>query len=416
MMRELNDPKYIGEFLQETTIIDGFAVGYGGTPGRFFTFAKKHLENPVEEIKKYIENLSSPAAKLMSFLLQIKTNTEKNIPIPWELLKDTRILRCQSFGCSIEYVTFNEIIWQHLIDKNYLGLFQHETQQKVDSETGIRIFSEIPLFSPDILKGIAYKLLSMGACTSFYWEIKNWLSGEDISGRLENERELFFKELYGYSIGLSKIDVFKALGHFCFNKTNPEVIHRALIAEYCSINAQIGNKREIIADNFFSDDNDLAFFTSLLYSPSNESLRFIEKELVKFDLSGLGLEKNLLQEIINSESISLMLQKGNNEEQILKILRPLLLSGHPLILNRIQDMIGYPSFREHPKFGPIIVQGLLNLWDRRNEFLNPANTFSDFQFKLNFLLNSGYSSDFKSFWPETSIQQFRAQINGKNDT
>nr|MDO8116633.1 hypothetical protein [Candidatus Sigynarchaeota archaeon] len=382
--------------LNDIKLIDGIAVGAGGTPGCFFSVMMKLFSMPPPVALKLVESIGTPVGRLAFFLYKIKLQQDTTLPVPWDLLLDTTITYCAPFGCNVSTTTLGSVTWEHMIDRNFLGLFHDEVETIENKELGSIHFVPWPVYPEIQLKRLAFTLLCTPASTSYTWKIMNWLDGmEDIFGRLTFEREDLLAEWKAAPLSLSNVQIWMIIGRICKDRADVETYQQILIDEYSSS---------------LVPEEKLAILSALLYNPSELAREFLTRQLPERDqrfmkeaYDKLGLTDELVHDPLFVLDIGDVMEHGN-EDETLDMLVSQFTTGHAIIINKLQDIIKNLPFTKLPGFGKKITMAIKAFWNRHAEFMEPWNCLNDCACRLDFLLNGGFSRYFEATWDDIDFE------------
>ena len=121
------------------------------------------------------------------------------------------------------------VIWLHLNNMNYLGLFNDINEPKISQNFGTMQLAEIPLFPNIELKKIAYKLLISDPSPQLLTTIIDWVKMEDdVYGYLENEPDTLLKAWLSPPLNMTPETLQKTLEILVYSHPKPELFQNVL--------------------------------------------------------------------------------------------------------------------------------------------------------------------------------------------
>lgn len=215
--------------LLSMTKIDGFAIGASASPGEYYSFVKTLFDQPPDMILPRLKMIANPIAQLTYLLCQYKFFPTRAIPIPWELLHDTTIVEFQPFGCEKRKTIIGVVVWLHLLNLNYLGLFNFLVKPSIHPTTGSIHWEEIPMYPIEQLKTIAYRLLLTDPPKELCEKLIDWLKAtEDIYGYLEHEPETLWKKWQTAPLNLPVEEIQKLIKLLLMNHPTPDLFTQSI--------------------------------------------------------------------------------------------------------------------------------------------------------------------------------------------
>ncbi len=403
----------IASTLDTIKIIDGIAVGAGGTPGCFFSAMVRLFSMPPQIALNIVESIGTPAGRLAFFLCKVKFQPDAGRPVPWDLLLDTTITYCAPFGCNVSTTTLGSVAWEHVIDRNFLGLFHDEVDTIENKDMGTIHFVPWPLFPRDVLKQVAFTLLCTDASTSYAWKVITWLDGiDDIFSRLAFDREAILSEWRSAPLNIPDVRIWMVVGRIAKDRADMETYQQILVDAYSSS---------------LLPEEKLAILSALLYNPSELARAFLarhlpdrDKEFVQEAWNRLGVTAELLQDPFFAFDAGNVLARGNAAET-LDMLASQLSTGHAITIKIVQELVKKTAFRELPGFGRKVMISIKTFWNRHEEFMEPWNCLNDCACRLDFLLHGGFSRYMAAAWDVKDFESFRIEVHtstsrrGKNE-
>lgn len=212
------------EIIEKVTTIDGFAIGASASPGDFYGLVKKIFKQKPDAILPRLKRLATPIAEFIHLLCQYRFAPTQEIAIPWNLLRDQTEVDFIPFGCMKKRTTLDVIVWLHLNNFNYLGLFNDLIKPKTSPTFGTLQLAEIPLYPIVKLKKIAYSILISAPSQQLLTALIDWLKMEDdVYGYLENEPETLLKAWRSPPFDMSEDTIHKIIQILITTNPRPEL-------------------------------------------------------------------------------------------------------------------------------------------------------------------------------------------------
>jgi hypothetical protein len=217
------------EILGKITVIDGFAIGGSASPGEFYGLVKKIFTQKPETILPRLKRLGNPIAEFIHLLCLYRFAPAQQIAIPWNLLRDPTEVDFIPFGCGKKRTSLDVIVWLHLNNVNYLGLFNDIKEPKINPTFGTLQLTEIPLYPSMELKKIAYTLLNSDPSPQLLTAIIDWVKMEDdVYDYLENEPETLLKAWQSPPLTMTPETIQKTINILVNSHPKPDLFENVL--------------------------------------------------------------------------------------------------------------------------------------------------------------------------------------------
>ena len=211
------------------TQIDGFAIGASASPGNYFSFVKRLFSYSPETILPRLKSCTNSIAQFTYLLCQYRFYPKQEILVPWNLLRDNTMVDFQPFGCGKKETPLCVIVWLHLENMNYLGLFNDIAKPKINPTFNTMIFAKLPLYPLIHMKEIAFDLLISDPSAQMKSNLINWLNmQDDVYGYLEHEPETLIQTWRAPPLNLTNEKIKIIIEIFIKSHPNPQIFNSSI--------------------------------------------------------------------------------------------------------------------------------------------------------------------------------------------